>query len=79
MPKYNLGFKYRIGQHVTYLEPTRQPVVPRYTVISQLLETAPGGPQRFYYISREKQQSLVPGEHMRASEALLAPVPGEDE
>ncbi len=81
MPKHNLGFKYHIGQYVTHkgdLEPTRQPVVPRYTVISQLLETGPGGPQRFYYLSREKQQSLTHGEHIRASEAHLAPVPGED-
>ena len=81
MPKHNLGFKYPIGQYVTHrgdLEPTRQPVIPRYPMISQLLETAPSGSMRFYYISREKQQSRVPGEHIRASEAHLMPVSGED-
>ena len=37
MPELNLGFKYKIDQHVTRtgdVQPSRQPVVPRYTVVS---------------------------------------------
>ena len=87
MPKFNLGFKYQIGQHVThksYLQPKRQPAVPRYTVVSQLLETGPSGPEHFYYLRREEQHTRATESQIRASEAHLAPVPlahvpGEDE
>ncbi len=81
MPKFNLGFKYQIGQHVTHkddLQPARQPIIPRYTVVSQLLETGPRGPEHFYYLRREEQHLTTSGQ-IRASEAHLAPVPGEDE
>lgn len=82
MPKFNLGFKYQIGQHVTHtgdVQPARQPAEPRYTVVSQLLETGPRGPEHFYYLQREEQHPLTPDGQIRASEAHLAPVPGEDE
>lgn len=78
MPKFNLGFKYKIGQHVTHtgdVRPARQPAVAHYTVVSQLLETGPRGPEHFYYLRREEQHPLTPDEQIRASEAHLAPVP----
>ena len=81
MPKFNLGFKYQIGQHVTHksdVRPTRQSAKPRYTVVSQLLETGPRGPEHFYYIQREEQHLTTDGQ-IRASEAHLASVPGEGE
>ena len=82
MPKFNqldLGFKYQIGQNVThkgFLEPTRQPVVPRYTVVSQSLETGPSGPQRFYYLNNSEHQT---DKQIRAAEANLALIPSEEE
>ncbi len=81
MPKFNLGFKYKIGQHVTHacdVQPARQPLVTRYTVVSQLLETGPHGPEHFYYLRREEQHLTTDGT-IRASETHLAPVSGDDE
>ena len=46
-------FRYKVGElvtHVGFLKPRRQPVVQRFQVISQTLEAAPSGPQRFYYL-----------------------------
>ena len=82
MPKFNLGFKYQIGQHVTHTgdgQPVRRPIVPRYTVVSQLLETGPRGPEHFYYLRREEQHPRTTDEQIRASEAHLTSVPRDDE
>lgn len=79
----HLGFKYRVGQHVTHerdradrLPPASSEAAPRYTVVSQLLETGPDGPQRFYYLSRaEPRRPEHPAQHIRAAETQLAPFP----
>ena len=74
----DLGFKYHIGHYVTHkddLESTRQPIVPHYTVVSQLLETSPSGPQRRDYLSPTEETHR---EHIRSAEAHIVPVPEED-
>lgn len=73
MPKPGLGFKYDIGQHVTHERDGNVPP-PRYTVVSQLFETGPDVPQRFYCLSPTRQRhSQRPTEHVRAAETQLAP------
>jgi len=71
MPKFNLGFKYPIGLHVTHTadaQPVRQPIMPRYTVVFRLLETGPRGPEHFYYLRRDEQHPRTTYEQIRASE-----------
>lgn len=73
MPNPGPGFKYDIGQHVTHRRDGNAPP-PRYTVISQLFETGPNGPQRFYCLSPARQRhSQHTTEHIRAAETQLPP------
>lgn len=78
MPKPGLGFKYDVGQHVTHERDGNAPP-PRYTIVSQLFETGPDGPQRFYCLSPTRQRhSEHPAEHIRAAEMQLAPASNTD-
>lgn len=76
MPKPGLGFKYDIGQHVTHRRDGNAPP-PRYTVVSQLFETGPDGPRRFYCLS-PTGHFQHPTEHIRAAEMQLAPASNTD-
>ena len=78
MPKPGLGFKYDIGQHVTHRHEGNA-LPPCYTVVSQLFETGPDGPQRFYCLSPTRRRlSQRPTEHIRAAETQLAPASNTD-
>lgn len=70
MPKPGLGFKYDIGQHVTHRRDGNA-LSPRYTVVSQLFETGPDGPQRFYCLSPAEGRSNHSDGHIRAAETQL--------
>lgn len=70
MPKPGLGFKYDIGQHVIHRHDGSAPP-PRYTVVSQLFETGPDGPQRFYCLSPTEGRFHHSDGHIRAAETQL--------
>ena len=79
MPSYDLGFKFNIGQQVTRTrnaQALQHIDARRYTVVSQLFETGPDGPKRFYYLrDTEKDPTDAP---MRATEAPLVQLVGDD-